>query len=559
MRSCADTTPVPHAAARPTSFSPRARRAATVIGALTLGLTACAGPTPIDIVQGTTPNSDVLALRGEPGSLIESALDRLPGLADEALEQSGVPGMAIAVVHGGQTVYTGGFGLTEAGSGTPIAPDTVFQVASLSKPLSATAIAAAIGASNGELGWDNSIKSTLPDFAFSDETVTRLATIGDAFSHRTGLATGAGDDLEDLGYDRDTILERLGLQPLDAFRSSYHYSNFGITVGAEAVVAARGEAWEDLIDELVFAPLGMTSTSARHDDFISHTDRARLHALEDGTFIANYDRDPDPESPAGGVSSSAEDLARWMQLLLAVSHEEDVSAKLAPGVNADAFADALTEAMSPQTISGTGPGLTGRPAHYGYGFNVSPLVSGRMAISHSGAFVLGAATTFQIVPDLDLGIVVLTNGAPVGLPEAVAAEFLDLVQYGEVTRDWVTDTAGFFAGYTAPLGDLVGVPRPSAPAAQPDPAQLIGIYDSPYFGELIVETAEGGSLQARLGRGGATVLTLEPWDGSVFAYAPLNESAPYGSLASATFAPDGLTLRLSSFDDHELGTWTRRG
>lgn len=517
--------------------------------AAALSLSGCAAASPsISVQRGEVPNQDVISLPGDLETRIDRAVDELPALAEGALDRSGVPGMSIAVVHGGSTVFAEGYGVTEIGTDSPVTAETVFQIASVSKSLSATGVAAAIARSDGALDWSTPLHELLPEFRFEDPTVTTLATVGDAFSHRTGLSTGAGDDLEDLGFDRATILERLRLQPLDAFRSSYHYSNFGLTIGAEAVAASRDEAWEDLMHELVFAPLGMTSTSSRHDDYLAHEDRARLHALEDGEFIAKYERDPDPQSPAGGVSSNVRDLAKWMTMLLAGGEVDGTQL---------VDAEALATAMSPQTISGTGPGLTGRPAHYGFGFNASPQVSGRMAISHSGAFALGAGTNFQIVPELDLGIVVLTNGAPVGVAEAVTSEFLDLVQYGKITRDWVTDAAGFFAPYTAPSGDLVDETRPADSAEPPPYELLLGAYESDYFGALIVEESDG-SLIARLGPTGAVILELDEWDGATFAYAPVSESAPAGSLASAVFAPDGSAVRLSSFDAQGLGTWTRR-
>lgn len=534
---------------------PRSRRAVrsaaalTAMAALLWALPGCAqADAGVPARAGDTPNQDVVALPGELDEQLALAVEALPGIAEQALEQSGVPGMAIAVVHGDETVFAEGYGVRQFGEAGEVTPDTVFQIASLSKPLSATGVAAAIAESEGGLGWDTPIGGLLPGFALSDPVVTERATIGDAFSHRLGLATGAGDDLEDLGYEREAILDRLRLQPLDDFRSSYHYSNFGLTIGAQAVAASRDESWEQLMDELVFGPLGMAASSARHDDFVAHEDRARLHALEDGMFVAAYDRDPDPQSPAGGVSSTANDLARWMRMLLAGGEFE--GERLAD-------ADALAAAMSAQTVSGTGPGVGGRPAHYGYGFNASPQVSGRMAISHSGAFVLGAATSFQIVPDLDLGIVALTNGAPVGLPEAVTAQFLDLVQYGHATRDWVSDARGFFAPYTVPTGDLADAQRPASPAEAPRDENLVGAYDSEYFGPLVIETGAEG-LQARLGPQGGTILALQPWDGATFAYAPSSESAPYGSLASAIFAADGASVKLSSFDGQGLGTWNRR-
>ena len=91
------------------------------------------------------------------------------------------------------------------------------------------------------IGWDTPIVSKLPWFALSDPAVTKMVTVGDMFSHRSGLPDHAGDMLEDLGYDRRYVLERLRQLPLDPFRISYAYTNFGLTAGAEAVAVGRGQ------------------------------------------------------------------------------------------------------------------------------------------------------------------------------------------------------------------------------------------------------------------------------------------------------------------------------
>lgn len=518
-------------------------------GAVLLPLAACGSSpdTGVSVSVGAAPQYDAVSLPGTIDELVTSAVEQLPELARDALAESGVPGMAIAVVHGDRTVFAEGFGVRKAGTDQQVDTDTVFQLASVSKSLSATGVAAAIGKSNGALSWITPVSTLMPGFALADPTVTRSATVGDTFSHRTGLHTGAGDDLEDLGYDQRYILDHLRMQPLDAFRTSYHYSNFGFTSGAEAVASSRGQSWQALMQELVFGPLGMKSTSTRHADYLARENRASLHALVDGEFVAAYDRQPDPEAPAGGVSSDVNDLATWMRVLLA-------DGKLGDQTIADA--KALTVAMSPQIVS-SGPSVDGRPSHYGFGFNSGPQVGGRMAQSHSGAFSTGAATAFTVIPDLDLGIVALTNGAPVGMPEAVIAQFLDLVQYGNITRDWLGDARKAFAAYTAPVGDLVGQKRPASLVPPPSAASLVGVYENPYFGPLTVSEKDG-KLTVALGPNGNVQMSLDPWNASTFAYAPRSENTPDGSLASAEFGPDGATLRLASFDEQGLGTWTRR-
>ena len=150
------------------------------------------------------------------------------------------------------------------------------------------------------ISWDTPIVSKLPWFALSDPVVTPMVSVGDMFSHRSGLPDHAGDLLEDLGYDRRYVLDRLRQLPLDPFRISYAYTNFGLTAGAEAVAVSAGKSWEDLADEVLFRPLGMASTSFRFADYAARPDRAVGHIHVDGRYEPRYVRDADPEAPAGG-------------------------------------------------------------------------------------------------------------------------------------------------------------------------------------------------------------------------------------------------------------------
>lgn len=456
--------------------------------------------------------------------------------------------MVVAVVHGGDMVYSQGFGVREAGKEDAVDTETVFQIASVSKSLSATVVARAI--SEGVVSWDTPVNTLLPDFSLEDSYVTANATIGDYFSHRTGLATGAGDDLEDVGYERDYILDHLKYQPLDAFRSSYHYSNFGIAVGAEATAAALGEKWEDAARELVYEPLGMTSTSSGYAEFVAQTNRATLHTLVDGEFQALYERNPDPQSPAGGVSSTVGDLSTWMTMIL--SGGEHAGATFVTS-------EALVAATTAQSISVPSTAADQRTSHYGFGFAVGTQASGRTSLSHSGGFVLGAGTNYQLVPSLDLGIVTLTNAGPIGIPEALNAQFLDLVQYGQITRDWLSDYRGAMAGFYQPTGDFVGETAPGTAGASVYLSDYVGSYRNDYFGDLVI-TEDSGTLTAHLGPEGNYRLELDQWDADTFAFAPTGENAPSGSLSSATFsrgggAVNGVTLEF--FDNQGLGEWRR--
>ncbi len=102
-------------------------------------------------------------------------------------------------------------GVRAAGSDEPVDADTVFQLASMSKPVGATVVAQQVG--EGSIGWDTPVIEHLPTFALADPYVTEHATVGDLYAHRSGLPDHAGDDLEDLGYDRAQVIERLRFLP----------------------------------------------------------------------------------------------------------------------------------------------------------------------------------------------------------------------------------------------------------------------------------------------------------------------------------------------------------
>jgi CubicO group peptidase (beta-lactamase class C family) len=499
-----------------------------------------------EVEIGRTPAGDTIALSPDG---IARALDTLPDVVRRIMERSGVPGVAVAVVHGGEAVFAEGFGVRDMRTGEAVTTNTVFQIASISKPISATVTAVAV--TGGGVSWDDPISTHLPALRFSEDYVTRNATIGDFFAHRSGLPATVGDELEDLGFARDEILARLAQVPLDPFRITYHYANFGTTIAAEAVAAATGTAWEDLAEDSLFAPLGMNSTSYRHADLVKASERATLHALEDGAFQPLHERNADAQAPAGGVSSSVSDMAIWVKLLLA-GGTVDGRTLFEP--------EALLPALQPQITSGPGATVLDRSGAYGYGFNVGVTAGGRTSMSHSGAFLLGAATHFQILPGADIGIVVLSNGAPVGAVEAIGAHFMDVVQFGEPTRDWFAAYHGAMSGLFEPEGDLAGQkpPRDAEPARAL--ASYAGRYDSAYYGAAEI-AEEDGALVLTLGPD-AMRFELGHWTADTFALTPRGENAPVGSLSSVEFSFEGgeaAGFRIDHLDRTGLGNWGRSG
>ncbi|MGV0716107.1 serine hydrolase [Mycolicibacterium sp. XJ662] len=479
-----------------------------------------------------------------PQNAVDDAVAKLDGIAEDLMDKSGIPGMSVAVVHQGNTVYAKGFGVKDAGGATDenrVDADTVFQLASLSKPLAATVVAHQVGVN--AVDWNTPIVAELPWFALSDPAVTRMVTVGDMLAHRSGLPDHAGDKLEDLGYDRRQVLERLVQLPLDPFRISYAYTNFGFTAGAEAVAANAGKPWEQLADEVLFAPLGMSSTSYRFADYQARPNRALGHIHVDGRYQPTYVRDADPEAPAGGASASANDMTRWLAMVLANGTHDGkqiIDAK------------ALLPALTPQSVSSRATEPAMRSGFYGYGFNVNSTSGARMELSHSGAFLLGAGTNFVILPSADVGIVVLTNGSPSGVPEALTAEFADLVQFGEVREDWYQLYSEAFAEMIEPQGTLVGEQQPPNPAPAAPLASYVGTYHNDYWGPARITEVDG---QLRLTLGTKLNVPLAHWDGDRFTYSWVSENSPPGSVSTVTFGGDKLTIE--DYDEFGNGVFAR--
>lgn len=480
-------------------------------------------PTTSSPVLGESPSQDV-ALAIPPGQ-VDAAVARLDELAADIMRRSNIPGMAVAVVKDGKVVYAKGFGVRRIGSPEAVDANTVFQLASMSKPIGATVVAGVV--SQNSVTWNTPVASLLPGFRLADDLASQQVTIGDLYAHRSGLPDHAGDQLEDLGYDRAQVIERLRHVPIDGFRVKYAYTNFGLTAGAEAAATAAGADWATLSERLLYQPLGMTSTSSRLADFMRQGNRAFPHVKRDGRYQALYQREPDAQSPAGGVSSSVNDIAHWMSLVLQNGSYQG-KALIRP--------EALLPAISPQIVNAPADSASARAGFYGYGFNVGTSSSGRTRLSHSGAFLLGAGTAFSITPAAGVAIVTLTNAAPVGAAEALNASFDDLVEFGVVTRDWYAAYSERMVALYALDGSLAGQQPPAQPVPALDYAAYTGRYTNAYYGDAVIESS-GGSLQLRMGPTGAKTYALRHWSGNTFVFDLAGENAEVGSVSRIDFRP----------------------
>ena len=459
---------------------------------------------------------------------VTHAIQELEKLAQKQVQENALPGLAIAIVFQDKAVYAKGFGVRDVNTTAPVDADTVFQLASVSKSIGSTVVAELVG--EGKITWNSKLSVLDPAFAMFDPWVTREITIRDMYAHRSGLPEHAGDLLEDLGFTRAEILFRLRYQhPGSSFRSHYAYTNFGVTEGGIAAAKAYGLEWEDASKQKVYNPLGMNSTSSRYADFMARRNKAMGHVRVNGKWVQKFKRDPDPESPAGGVSSSVNDLAKWMRLQLASGKfdgKQIVNEK------------ALGETHHPHMLTGFSP-FTGLPGFYGLGWGVSYDPEGRLRLNHSGAFALGAATHVNLVPAEQLGIVVLTNAYPIGIAEALGTIFLDTALYGKPTQDWLVLFKQRFSNPAA-IGTALGFDYSKSPAS-PAPASknsaYLGRYTNDYFGDISIIEKDSG-LAIVQGPKNKT-FPMKHYDRDTFTYETEGENAVGRSGITFTIGPDG--------------------
>ncbi len=532
----------------PALSQPLNRRALTRAGALAAFAPVAASLHPGSILaQEDASPEDEPAAPDAPGVVTQARVDlvveQLPELAETMLEQSGVPGLSVAVVFGDEVVYSGGFGVREVGTDEAVDAETVFLLASVSKPLSATVVSAVVG--DGDISWQTRMADLAPGFALSEAWPTRNVTLADLFAHRSGLKDHGGDLLEDLGFGRDEIIYRLRyLEPEYSFRDGYAYTNFGLTAAADAVAKSLGTTWEDLSEERLYAPLGMSRSSSRLADFLAEPNRATPHvkaADGAGFVVAPMQRDPDPQSPAGGANSTANDVAQWLRLQLGQGTFD--GQELIPTA-------ALDPMHRPQAFSSIPPDLARqRSGFYGLGLNVSFTDFGAVQWGHSGAFAIGAATAVFMLPGSGFGVVVLTNGSPVGLAEALGISVLDLASTGAISRDWLPLASARFAsaeeadGYSTTDWDT---PAENATPALADAAYL-GTYRNDFYGD--VEMAQGDEgLVMRIGPA-PMVFPLTPYDRDTFSWLPVGENAAGRSGLTFLIGPDNVA---TAFRDEYL-------
>lgn len=423
--------------------------------------------------------------------------DELAGMAEQGLELWESPSVALGVTYRGETVFSGAFGRRDVERDLPADAQTLYQIASCTKAF--TAALAAQLVDEGALDWDTPVREYLPEVRFYDEYATRMVCVRDLLCHRTGLPRHEYS-WYGTGYTRQDIVSNLRfLEPNRPLRTTFQYNNQCYVLAGCVLERLTGRTFEELLRERILEPLGMTRSRFYVDDLAEDPNRALGYGRPDGVDplhgcvpIPYYksaveDRAAgagSPFAPAGCISSCVDDLLGWARL-----HLGDASAPegvLSPRALATLHApqmllDAPLDMPAPERTF---------PC-YGLGWFVESY-RGRTLVQHSGN-IDGFSAFVGLIPELDLGVVALTNMNGSLLHTSLAHEVLDHFlgvsggNWVERHHDYARARAEKDDGMVARLtGERVAGTSPSHPLAD-----YVGTYARPGYEPARVSLADG--------------------------------------------------------------------
>jgi len=326
-----------------------------------------------------------------------------------------VPGVSIAIVRDGDVILSEGFGLRNVADSLPLTPQTLLAIGSSTKAFTTMVLGMLVD--DGLVAWDEPVVTYLPAFRLKDEYITSRFTVRDLVTHRSGLPR---HDLMWYGSDftRQEIFERLQyLEFSEDFRTTFQYQNLMYMTAGLLAGEVAGSSWEDLVTERILQPLGMTATDLSVTQMQATDDFALGYSEEEDTLTLTPFRNIDAMAPAGAVNSNADDMAKWLQLLLKKGKYNETTLISEP---------AFTEMYSPQIPIGRPGTHTERlMPSYGMGWFIEAY-RGHYRVHHGGN-IDGFSALVSFMPYDEFGIVVLVNKSASPLPRLVTLYATDLL------------------------------------------------------------------------------------------------------------------------------------
>lgn len=339
--------------------------------------------------------------------------NRIESAIQQAMSTFQVPGVAVAIVKDNKVVMSKGFGIIEQGKSDKVTADTLFGIASNTKAMTAAILSSLVD--EGKLTWKTKVIDVIPEFQMPNAYVTREFTITDLLAHNSGLGLGAGDLMiwpHTTLTNADIIKGLKHLPEVSSFRSEFAYDNLMYIIAGEVIAKVTGKTWQEVIQERIFAPLGMQNTRATYS-LISADNKnvARAHVPLDGNLNVVGGNMLEKFSSAGSVASSVNDMSSWLkaQLNRGVYKEADKDNKRD---EMRLFSAKQSRVMwQLQTVLPVSDKATKQDKTHFSGYGLGWFLKdyhGVKLIHHSGG-ILGMVSKVVLVPEENLAMVILTN------------------------------------------------------------------------------------------------------------------------------------------------------
>jgi CubicO group peptidase (beta-lactamase class C family) len=418
----------------------------------------------------------------------------IDSLVEKTLKTFDVPGIAVAIVKDDKVIHSKGYGVRSLKTMQKVDANTLFGIASNSKAFTTAALGILID--EKKLSWDDRVIDYIPEFRLYNPYVTEEFTIRDLLTHRSGLGLGAGDLMIWPGLNNFTLKDIIHnlryLKPVSGFRTKYDYDNLLYIVAGEVVARVSGISWEDFIETRIMQPLNMTSSAAAYSRLKDKSNVIDPHAPVNGV-VQVIDRDfnfNEAGNAAGGIYSNLTDMCRWIIMQMN-------NGKYGEGLKKQLFSEEVHKAMwAPQTIIPVGDSTDYNThfASYGLGWRLSD-VRGYKQVGHTGGLA-GIVTQVTLIPELKLGIIVLTNQQSGGAFNAITNTIKDsylgiegvdrIKQYHEAAIKNIADAKKI----TDDIWKDIEVQQKTS-SAKTDDSLYTGTYSDKWFGEVIISFKNG--------------------------------------------------------------------
>jgi CubicO group peptidase (beta-lactamase class C family) len=426
-----------------------------------------------------------------------------------------VPGLAVAIVKDGKVVFSKGYGVRKLGDPTLVDENTLFGIGSNTKAFTAAALATLVDA--GKITWDDPVYERLKGFETYDPYVSKEMRIRDLLCHRSGLGLGEGDLMfwPHTTYTRDEVVYRLRyLKPATSFRTTYAYNNLMFLTAGQVVAEVSGKSWDDYLREKIFQPLGMNNTNTSNSLFRPDENWAYPHEKVDGTLQVIPFENLDNAGPAGSINSSIADMSKWV--LLQLNHGK------IPGTETRIFSEKTSNDMWAQQmitpVRMAPPELKILQSHfsgYGLGWGLRDY-KGRKLVGHSGG-VAGFVTRVMLVPEDNLGVIILTNAESTSAFEAVLMHILD-AYLGGPTQDYIASFKTLDDKERQDANETMKKSLQSrATDSKPSLAaeKYAGDYSDPWYGNVKIKQENAG-LVLNFERTSKGIADLQHWQYDTF-------------------------------------------